>query len=519
MSASPPGWGDPLFSAEEMRAADAFAVERAGLPSLDLMERAGEGLARLVAAARAGRAGPVRIVVGKGNNGGDGLVVARLLRQDGHPVDVLAVGPVEEMEGDARVNLERLPGPPPQPFAAEGLAGSGVVLDAIFGTGFSGAPREPVAGAIATLNELDCPIVACDVPSGVDATSGEVAGEAVRATVTGTFHAEKIGLRVAPGAFHAGRVEVVPIGLPREAPAAASAWLITERVLGLVPPRSPEGSKFTSGVVVIAAGARGMTGAPTMAALAAMRAGAGYVQLAVPDSTQSIFALKLLEAMTHGMPEEDGAHVPEGAEHVAALAERAGAVVLGPGLGKGDGAVGFARGVARKVPAPLLIDADGLNAHAGALEDLRGRPGPTILTPHAAELGRLLERDTDWVGAHRLEAAREAAARSGAVVVLKGHDSIVAAPDGPVAVSPGATPALATAGTGDVLSGLTGALVAKGLDPFAAGAAGVLVHARAGARAAHRHGAGHVIASDVIDALPAAFAHREQGGREAAGGA
>jgi ADP-dependent NAD(P)H-hydrate dehydratase / NAD(P)H-hydrate epimerase len=499
-----PAWLDSLYEAPEMRAVDAWAIEEQGVPSLELMERAGEGLARAVAEVAAGRPGPVRVVVGKGNNGGDGLVLARLLRGEGRAVDVLALAPLAELRGDAAANLARLPGPPPEPFEPGRLAGSAVVVDAILGTGFSGAPREPAAGAIAAIDAAGAPVVACDVPSGVDASTGEVGGEAVHAVLTATFHGSKVGLHVDPGKEHAGEVRVVAIGIPRGAPAPGAAGLIAARVLDGVPRRERGGSKFTSGFVVVAGGSTGLTGAPAMAALGAMRAGAGYVQLAVPRSTEAVFELKLTESMTRALPERDGSHVPEGAAAVCATAERAGCVVLGPGLGRADGAVEFARAVAREAPAPLLLDADGLNAHAGRLEDLARRERPTVLTPHAGELGRLLDRPSAEVGARRLACVREAAERSGAIVLLKGDDTLVAAPGGPVAVSPGATPALATAGTGDVLAGVIGALVAKGMEPHAAACAGVVWHARAGALAAERLGADHVIAGDVIDALPAA---------------
>jgi hydroxyethylthiazole kinase-like uncharacterized protein yjeF len=225
----------------------------------------------------------------------------------------------------------------------------------------------------------------------------------------------------------------------------------------------------------------------------------------VPASAQETLSLRLLEAMSRGLPEDDGAHTEAGGVVVGELCERAGAVVLGPGLGRADSAQAFARAVAKRIDKPLVIDADGLNAHG--IDDLAERPGPTVLTPHEAELGRLLKRDTAEVEAHRLAAAREAAERSGCVVLLKGDDTIVAQPGGPVAISPGATPALATAGTGDVLSGIVGALLSKGLDPFEAAAAGCLAHARAGAAAAERiGGADHVIAGDVIDSIPAGFA-------------
>jgi NAD(P)H-hydrate epimerase len=498
-----PHWLDPLYVAEEMRATDAWAIEEQGVPSLDLMERAGVGLARAVA--EVAEPGPIRVVVGKGNNGGDGLVVARLLREEGREVDVLATGDMSELKGDALTNLERLPGAPPEPFDPDRLAGSGAVVDAMLGTGFEGEPREPVKSAIEAINAQDAPVVACDVPSGVNASTGEIEGEAVRARSTATFHAPKVGLYVAPGTFHSGTVRSVEIGIPRGAPPPRQAGLISPRVLDLVPHRPREGSKFKSGVVVIAGGSRGLTGAPTMVALAAQRTGAGYVQVAVPGSAEQSLELRLLEAMTRGLPDEDGMHTEAGADTVAEMAERAGAVALGPGIGKGDGPTAFARAVARATQIPLLIDADGLNAHVGALDVIAEREAPTVLTPHAGELGRLLEVDSSEVERRRLHHAREAAERSQAVVVLKGDDSIVAVPGGPVAISPGATPALATAGTGDVLSGVIAALLSKGLGAFEAAAAGVLVHARAGLHAAARHGADHVIAGDVIDAIPAAF--------------
>jgi len=475
-----PDWLDPLYEAAEMRAADVWAIEQAGVPQEDLMERAALGLARVTAAA-AGGGGPIRIVAGKGNNGGDGRVAARLLEEDGRAVEVI--------DGT-------------EPFEPERLEASGVVVDALLGTGFEGSPREPVASAIAAINAQGAPVVACDVPSGVNASTGEIEAEAVRADATATFHGSKVGLRVEPGKAHAGRVEVVEIGIPRGAPGPAAAGLISERVLGLYPRRRRSGSKFESGVVVVVGGSMGLTGAPTMAARAAQRAGAGYVQVAVPGPVQPAVDLRLLEQMSRGLPDDDGFHTPAGIGEVEEIAQRAGALVLGPGLGRAEGAQEFARGVAMAVEAPVLVDADGLNAHAGRLALLREREAPTVLTPHEAELGRLLELEPDEVAAHRVEAAREAAERSGAVVLLKGDDTIVARPGGPLAISPGGTPALATAGTGDVLSGLVGALLAKRMDPFEAASLGALAHVLAARHAAGRLGPDHVMAGDVIEALP-----------------
>jgi hydroxyethylthiazole kinase-like uncharacterized protein yjeF len=495
-----PDWLDPLWEAAEMRADDKHAIEEAGVPSLDLMERAGAGLARVVAEAAGD--GPIRVVIGKGNNGGDGLVAARWLRDDGHEVDVLAVGNPDELRGDAEANLRRLPGTVPLDFEPARLEGSGAIVDAMLGTGFGGEPREPLAGAIRAINAARAVVIACDVPSGVNASTGEVLGDAVEADVTATFHGPKVGLYVDPGKSHSGRVEVIEIGIPRSAPAPASAGLLTERVLLRVPPRARTGNKFKSGTVVVAGGARSLTGAPSMAALAAMRTGAGYVQLAVPEPVEIVLDLRLMEAMTHGLPHKDGAHVEAGADQVLQMAARADAIVLGPGIGRSDGAVAFARRVAHEVELPLLIDADGLNAHAEALGLLGERKAPTVLTPHDGELGRLLGIDSSEVGEHRIAYARKVAEESRAIVVLKGDDTLVVPPEGALGISAGGTPALATAGTGDVLSGLIGALLAKQMDPFEAACAGVFAHARAGRAAADKYGADHVVAGDVIDALP-----------------
>ena len=474
-----PDWLDPLYEAAEMRAADTWAIEEQGVPQDDLMARAALGLARVTAAVAGD--GPIRIVAGKGNNGGDGRVAARLLAEDGREVEVI--------DGT-------------EPFDPERLAGSGAVVDALLGTGFEGAPREPVASAIWAINRQDAPVVACDVPSGVNASTGEIETEAVRADATATFHSSKVGLHVNPGKEHAGRVEVAEIGIPRGAPEPAAAGLISERVLDLYPRRERSSSKFESGVVVVVGGSAGLTGAPTMAARSAQRAGAGYVQVAVPQPVQQAVDMRLLAQMSRGLPEDDGFHTPRGVPDVEEMAERAGAVVLGPGLGRAEGAQEFARGVAVAVEAPLLVDADGLNAHAGQLELFREREAPTVLTPHEAELGRLLGVEPDEVAAHRVENVREAAERSGAVVLLKGDDTIVALPGGPLAISPGGTPALATAGTGDVLSGLIGALLAKRMDPFEAAALGALAHVLAARHAAELFGPDHVMAGDVVDALP-----------------
>jgi NAD(P)H-hydrate epimerase len=496
-------WLRPLFDAEGMRAVDAWAIEEVGVPSLELMEAAGRAVAEVVA--ELALEGPVRVVCGKGNNGGDGFVAARLLREMGFEVEALLLWPGEELRGDAAVSFERFGGELPKGDLDERLADSGAVVDAIFGTGFEGAPREPAAAAIEAINRCGAPVVACDIASGVDASTGEVAGEAVEADVTVSFHAAKLGQRIAPGKWHTGELRVAPIGIPEGAPGEAAAGEIDPAVLALAPRRGPRSTKFSSGQVAIAGASRGLTGAVRMASLAAVRAGAGYATVAVPSDLETIFEIARPEVMSVACPGGDGCLVPASEKAVLRAFEGAAAGVFGPGLGRDPGSFELARSAVAGIEAPLVLDADGLNAFAGRLGDLASRRAPTILTPHAGELGRLLERDSDEIGARRLASAREAAERAGAIVVLKGDDTIVT--DGArVAVNAVSAPALATAGTGDVLSGMTAALLARGLDPFAAACAAVLAHTRAGRDAAARVGAAEsVIATDVIDSIPLAI--------------
>jgi ADP-dependent NAD(P)H-hydrate dehydratase / NAD(P)H-hydrate epimerase len=499
------GWLDPLYDAEGMRAVDAWAIEDQGIPSLELMEAAGGAVAATVA--ELSPQAPVRVVCGKGNNGGDGLVAARKLAETGFEVEALLLGPRDELSGDAAASLERFPAARQidDDRVDSELEGSGAVVDAIFGTGFEGAPRSPADAAIDAINRCGAPVVACDIASGVNASSGEVEGAAVHADVTVSFHAAKVGHMIAPGKTHTGELRVAPIGIPEGAPGKPAVGVISEVLLSLAPGRGPASTKFTSGQVVVAGGSRGLTGAVCMSASAAIRAGAGYATVAVPADLEQIFEVKLTEVMSRGCASEDGALGPDSAEEILDVCEGAAAAVLGPGLGRAEGSLELARRLARRIEAPLVIDADGLNAHAGELAALRERGAPTVLTPHAGELGRLLERSSAQIGERRLAAAKEAARESGAIVLLKGDDTIVT--DGErVAVNGVSAPALATAGTGDVLSGTIGALLARGLEGYDAACAGALAGARAGRLAAQRLGSlESVIATDVIAELPSAL--------------
>jgi NAD(P)H-hydrate epimerase len=475
-------WLQPLFDAEGIRAVDRWAIEEMGVPSAQLMEAAATALAEAVAGLSP--QGPIRVLCGKGNNGGDGEIAGRKLAATGFEVEVVRI-----FGGEVPGDFDTW------------LAGSAAVVDAIFGTGFSGEPREPAAAAIEAINCCGAPVVACDIASGVDASSGEIAGIAVEADLTVSFHAAKLGQRIAPGKWHCGELRVVPIGIPAGAPAQPAGGTIDPAVLALAPQRGPRSTKFSSGQVTIAGASRGLTGAVRMSSTAAIRAGAGYATVAIPADLEPVFETGQPEVMSVGCPGGDGCLVPASAKALLGAFERGAAGVLGPGLGRDPGTVELVRRVALEIEVPLVIDADGLNAFAGDLARLADRPAATILTPHAGELGRLLGRDSDQIAAHRLAAAREAAVAAGAVVVLKGDDTIVT--DGErVAVNAIAAPGLATAGSGDVLSGITAALLARGLEPFAAACAAVCAHARAGRDAARRIGSAEsVIASDVIDSI------------------
>ncbi len=448
---------EPLYTAAEMRAVE----ERyPGYPETvpELMERAGAAVAReaLLAFPAARR---FACVCGGGANGGDGRVAARILQEAGY-----------------------------EAYETADVEGYDVIVDAVFGTGFRGEPRPDAAAVIERMNASGTPIVSVDLPSGIDASTGEVAGAVANADLTVTFHAPKLGTAVAPGRFHAGRVVVADIGLDEMVTEHRRA---TPTLLDLVPRRAQGDTKYTAGSVLVVGGQPGMTGAACLSARAAFRADAGYVTLAVPAESLPVAESLVLEAVKIGWTDEDAV------ETIAAVAERAGAIALGPGLGRGDARQALVRELLERLDIPAVVDADALFE----LEPLQ-RAAPTVLTPHAGELARLLGTDTEWVGAHRLEAARQGAEQFGCVVVLKGSDTIVAAPGSGTIVCDLGPPALATAGTGDVLTGITAAFLAKGLDPQVAAAAAAVAHGRAAVLAPHRAG---LIASDLLDLLPQAL--------------
>ena len=434
----------PLYTADELRAAEQGHDVEA------MMERAGRGVADAVLR-RYPDARRIAAVCGKGANGGDGRIALRLLAEAGRET-------------------------------AQEIDGADVVIDALFGTGFRGAPREDAAARIEQINHAGVPVVAVDLPSGVDASTGEVAGAAVDADLTVTMHGPKVGVVVAPGRFHAGEVEVAEIGLE---PADTEHRLVTEEILRLVPRKQERDTKYTAGAVLLVGGAPGLTGAVCLAAEAAFRADAGYVAVATPAASLPVVEARLLEAVKAPL------------QRVDELAGRATALAIGPGLGRAEEERALVRRLLSELSMPAVVDAD-------ALFELEPGdwPAPRVLTPHSGELGRLLGEESQWVDAHRLEAVRRAADTYRCVVLLKGADTLVAAPGEGVLVSASGTPALAAAGTGDVLTGIVAAFLAKGMDARLGAAAAAFAHGRAAELVPHQRG---VVASDVIASLPGAL--------------
>ncbi len=502
----------PVLTAAEMRAADAAAARELGVPTLLLMENAGRGLAEIARRERGGARGPIAIVCGPGSNGGDGLVAARHLALAGIPVRVLLAAPARQVRGDAAVALaaaQRL-----QIDVQDGsgwtepaawracLDGAAVVVDALFGTGFHGPVRGAAAPALEAMNQVAARKLAADVPTGLDADTGRAAGLVFRADVTATMGAWKMGLAVeAAGA--AGRVEVVDLGVPiARADGAARAFLLDAAgVAARLPRRAADAHKGSSGHLLVVAGSAGKTGAALLVGRAALRAGAGLVTVATTAAGQTALDAKTLEVMTARYADGDEPAAGQGTAAIEMLAARMQAVAIGPGIPTGDGMRAVVRDLAARLPQPMVIDADGLNAlGTDAAAVLANAPAPRVLTPHPGEMGRLVGKSIADVQADRVGEARALALAARAVVVLKGARTVIAAPDGRVFINPTACAALATAGSGDVLCGVTGALLARRMDPLAAAQVAVYVHGRAGEDLAGRFGDG-TLAGDLPDAI------------------
>ncbi len=499
----------------QMRDADRRTIADLGVPSLGLMEHAGRQVVAAIESRRPPRpGGRIAVVCGKGNNGGDGFVAARMLSARGTAVKVYVAAPAAEVGGDAATNLSLLrqtevpvvdvSSPSAWAAARADLGGCDLVVDALFGTGLTRPLEGHWRSVVADLNALEAPLVSVDLPSGLSADTPRVIGEAVAAELTVTLGAPKLPLLLDPAAARAGAVVVADIGIP----AAVIGTLAGPRVTVItrawarnqVPRRRRETHKGDYGRVLVAAGSTGKTGAAGLAALGALRSGAGLVTVATPRVCQPTVAALAPEYMTLGL-EHDGEGVVRAEAAGAVLAERCDVLAVGPGLGRGAGVTRFVRELVDRAPVPMVLDADALNVFAGNPAGLHGRPDRgLVITPHAGEMGRIIGKPADHVVAHRLDVARDLAAEQGIFVVLKGPRTLVATPAGEAWINVTGNPGMATGGTGDVLTGVLGAWMAQLPDIETACGLGVCLHGLAGDVAAAEQGAG-LIAGDLARGL------------------
>jgi NAD(P)H-hydrate epimerase len=510
----------PVFTGDEMRRVDERAVRELGIPGTTLMENAGRGaaeviLARLAADRRPLRSRRVAIVCGKGGNAGDGFVVARCLARRGVRCDVVLTSPPADVRGDAAVKLRDLqkvrvrPTHAVDPTAVAGiLARADLIVDALLGTGSRGAPDGFLAGVIDAMNAAGRPIVALDIPSGLPAGGGEPAHVVVRAEQTLTFAGLKRGLVEPPGRDLAGQVTVVDIGVPPDEVARGinTFTLGPEDVSKHFPRRKRAAHKGSYGHLLIVAGSVGKTGAAVLAADGALRSGVGLCTVATAASQQPVVASLVLEAMTEPLAEGAPGCVGTAAwDTLRALIDARDAVAIGPGLGLGDETRALARRLVAEARTPMVVDADALTALVDHLEVLRKAPAPRCLTPHPGELARILGVPAADVQRDRVGAARAFATTHRVHLVLKGSVSVIADPAGRVILNPTGNPGMASGGTGDVLTGIVGAFLARGLAPGDALTSAVYLHGLAGDVAADRVGEESLIARDVVAALPEAF--------------
>ena len=508
-----------LLTAAQMRAVDGAVINQLGLPGLVLMENAGRGVAEIVVRERPNVAGlEVRVVCGAGQNGGDGFVIARHLLAKGARVQALLAMPPGKITGDAAVHLKVLKAlsaaavedvsseASAQAWATH-LQGAAVIVDALFGTGLRSDVSGVPAIAIAAMNASPALRVAVDIPSGLDADTGEVRGIAVNAEVTATMGARKLGLVVRPEAT-VGRIEVVDLGVSTESVVEAALELgpichwLDEAVIGpVLPKRRPTGHKGTAGHLLAIAGSVGKTGAGLLCARAALRSGAGMVTIATTSAAQAAFDAKVVAEMTTCYAQGEDADANSFADLTAQVGKMK-AVVVGPGIPTGEGMAALVRRLVAELPVPMVVDADALNLLGIEAAEAVGNVGRSrVLTPHPGEMARLCGCSIGDVQKDRLGIARRLSAASGAVVVLKGARTIVATPDGKAYVNPTANAALGTAGSGDVLSGTIGAFLAQGLDAKDAACAGVFVHGAAADIATRTVGSHHIMATDLPDAI------------------
>jgi NAD(P)H-hydrate epimerase len=513
-----------LATAEQMRELERRAVEEAGLPTIVLMEHAGRATASVALRMLESRGGRrIVAVCGRGNNGGDGLCAARHMVNTGAAVRTWLLARDQDLTGDAATNLRALRASNAEvnnivgasDAAVRGIAfGADLVVDAIFGTGFRGPAMGIAARAIEAINDSGAPVVSVDVPSGLDADTGRPEGPCVRATATVTMGLPKIGMAVHPGAAYCGEVVVADLGIPRKlvigSPISAELAQAAQ-VRTFLPPRASETHKGTYGRVLVVAGSTRFAGAPKLAALGALRCGAGLVRLAVPQSVYWPVAAAIVEAMPTGLPDSDGALHADALRTILELSQDADVVAIGPGLSTASGVEHVVQGLISACDRPMVLDADGLNVLRGQHTVLRAARAPVVVTPHPGELARLLGVATTEIQRGRIEATRSAARLTGAVTLLKGARTLVADAEGRLVVVPTGNPGMASGGMGDVLTGAIAAFVGQGLNPFDATWVAAHLHGAAGDLLASEIGDRGLLAHEVAERLPVAMRRVRRG--------
>lgn len=518
-----------------MREMDRKAIEDMGIPGIALMENAGREVALAVKRMydAAVKTGPpdkfsrkVALFCGKGNNGGDGFVAARHLAGMGFRPMVFLVADVDEIKGDAAINYRIILNMKIPVYTVENdkdLAKSrllclnaGIIVDALFGTGLRGEVSGISRQVIELINEMDIPVAAVDIPSGISGETAKVLGAAVKAQETVTMGLPKMGLALFPGAAYAGKITVAGIGMPASIidDARAEAEILEKDLIrSFFKPYPPDAHKGTFGRVFILAGSIGFTGAAALAGTAAARSGAGLVTLGIPESLNDILEVKLTEVMTLPLPETPGRSLSiKALDRAMEFCSHCDAVAIGPGLSQQEETQDFIRQFAAACPAPMAIDADGLNALAGKPDIIASFKAPVVITPHPGEMARLLNTTADVVQQDRPGSAHQAAKRFNCTVLLKGARTLIAAPGGGLWINPTGNPGMATGGSGDVLTGMIAAFLSRGMAPAEAAAAGAYLHGLSGDLAAAAKGELSLIAGDIINYLPEAFKelHRKE---------
>jgi len=506
-----------LATAEIMRKLDGKAIEEFGIPGLVLMENAARGTVNSMFRHFPGLSTKrVGVLAGRGNNGGDALAVARYLINRGVACQVYLLAAKEEVKGDAAVNLEilqRMGGEVAsirnqEAFKAiqERIAANDLLVDGILGTGLKGPVKEFLYDLIAFINSLNRPVVSIDLPSGLDSDSGQILGICIKAALTVTFGLPKRGLLVLPGAKWCGPLELVDISLPRSAVESEKIqdYMIEGAdFLHCLPPRDPNGHKSTFGHLIVLSGSPGKTGAAAMVCEAAVRVGTGLVTLGIPASLNPILEVKLTEAMTEPLPETKEQTIsPEAERRISELCSGKNALAIGPGLSRNPETARLIQRIVSHTEIPAVVDADGLTAFVGKMDIISRKRKDLILTPHPGEMAHLLGSTIQEVQQNRIEVARKFAGENRVILVLKGARSLVASPEGDVFINPTGNPGMASAGMGDVLTGMVGGFLAQGFPPLEAAKLSVYLHGLVGDFIAHQKGERGMCATDLIEETP-----------------